>query len=253
MAHQIDLNCDLGESFGTYVLGNDEQVLKEITSANIACGYHAGDHQVMAQTVKRAVSAGVSIGAHPAFQDLQGFGRREIQTTPEDVYQLTVYQISALEGFCRIEGTTLQHVKPHGALYNMAGRDPVLAEAVAAAVRDVDKNVILFGLSGSELVTAGEKQGLRVAKEAFADRTYQADGSLTPRSKDNAVIHDADTAVRHVKQMILEGTCTAVDGKIIPMEVDTLCVHGDNPRALSFTRSLRKMLLEEDIQIRSFS
>lgn len=253
MAPQIDLNCDLGESFGAYVLGNDEEVLKEITSANIACGYHAGGHQVMAETVKQAVAAGVSIGAHPAFQDLQGFGRREIQTTPEDVYQLTVYQISALEGFCRIEGTKLQHVKPHGALYNMAGKDPVLAEAVAAAVRDVDKNIILFGLSGSELITAGEKQGLRVAKEAFADRTYQPDGSLTPRGRDNAVIHDADTAVRHVKQMILEGTCTAVNGKVIPLEVDTLCVHGDNPQALSFTRSLRRMLLEENIQIRSFS
>ncbi|RKD76416.1 UPF0271 protein [Sinobaca qinghaiensis] len=253
MEHYIDLNCDLGESFGPYVLGNDEEVLKEITSANIACGYHAGDYRVMAQTVKQAAAAGVAAGAHPGFQDLQGFGRREIQTSPEDVYQLTVYQVSALQGFCRIEGTAMQHVKPHGALYNMAGRDPGLAEAIASAVYDVDKSLILFGLSGSELVKAGERQGLRVAKEAFADRTYQPDGSLTPRGRDNAVIHDADTAVRHVKQMILEGTCTAVDGTIIPLEVDTLCVHGDNPQTLAFTRSLRHMLLEEGIQIRSFT
>lgn len=253
MAHHIDLNCDLGESFGPYVLGNDEEVLKEITSANIACGYHAGDYRVMAQTVKQAAAAGVSAGAHPGFQDLQGFGRREIQTSPEEVYQLTVYQISALQGFCRIESTAMQHVKPHGALYNMAGRDPGLAEAIAAAVYDVDKSLILFGLSGSELVKAGERQGLRVAKEAFADRTYQPDGSLTPRGRDNAVIHDADTAVRHVKQMILDGNCTAVDGTIIPLEVDTLCVHGDNPQTLAFTRSLRHMLLEEGIQIRSFT
>ncbi|WP_252312151.1 LamB/YcsF family protein [Sinobaca sp. H24] len=253
MAHYIDLNCDLGESFGPYVLGNDEEVLKEITSANIACGYHAGDYRVMAQTVKQVAVAGVAAGAHPGFQDLQGFGRREIQISPEEVYQLTVYQVSALQGFCRIEGTAMQHVKPHGALYNMAGRDPGLAEAIASAVYDVDKRLILFGLSGSELVKAGERQGLRVAKEGFADRTYQPDGSLTPRGRDNAVIHDADTAVRHVKQMILDGTCTAVDGTIIPLEVNTLCVHGDNPQTLAFTRSLRHMLLEEGIQIRSFT
>lgn len=246
----VDLNSDLGESFGAYQIGQDEKILELISSANIACGYHAGDHNVMAKTVKLAAEKDVSIGAHPGFPDLLGFGRREIQTSPEDIYHFVVYQISALKGFCQINHVPLVHVKPHGALFNMGAKDPVVAEAIATAVHDVDPSLVLFGLSGSELIKAGLMAGLTVANEVFADRTYQPDGTLTPRTKSNAMIHDPLLAVEQVISIVKTGKVQAVDGSIVPLKADTICVHGDSPNALLFVEQLRDLLMKEGIQIK---
>jgi 5-oxoprolinase (ATP-hydrolysing) subunit A len=248
---RIDLNCDLGESFGAYKIGQDDFILDHISSANVACGYHAGDHNVMAETVKMAKEKKVSIGAHPGFQDLMGFGRRAIQTSPEDIYHFIIYQISALKGFCHLHDVPMKHVKPHGALFNMAAKDPVIAEAIAKAVYDTDPSLVLFGLSGSELTKEGAKLGLDVANEVFADRTYQPDGSLTPRTQTNALIHDTDKAVEQVLQMVQAGTVTAVDGSTISIKADTVCIHGDGENALAFAQNLRKTLVNEGISIKS--
>ncbi|WP_366248075.1 5-oxoprolinase subunit PxpA [Terribacillus aidingensis] len=248
----IDLNSDLGESFGAYTIGNDEEVLKYISSANIACGFHAGDHNVMLETVKTAAELGVGIGAHPGFPDLAGFGRREMKLSPKEIYNLVVYQVGAMQGAAKACGTYVQHVKPHGALYNMASKDSAIAEAIATAVHAVDSKLVLFGLAGSELVRAGEKAGLNVAQEVFADRTYQADGTLTPRSQANAMIHDVTVAVDRVIRMIQEGKVTAVDGTDINIQADTICVHGDEPEALQFVQQLRERLQAEQITIQNF-
>lgn len=248
----IDLNSDLGESFGAYTIGNDEEVLKYISSANIACGFHAGDHNVMLETVKTAAELGVGIGAHPGFPDLAGFGRREMKLSPKEIYNLVVYQVGAMQGAAKACGTYVQHVKPHGALYNMASKDSAIAEAIATAVHAVDSKLVLFGLAGSELVCAGEKAGLNVAQEVFADRTYQADGTLTPRSQANAMIHDVTVAVDRVIRMIQEGKVTAVDGTDINIQADTICVHGDEPEALQFVQQLRERLQAEQITIQNF-
>ncbi|KHF39090.1 5-oxoprolinase subunit PxpA [Halalkalibacter okhensis] len=243
----VDLNCDLGESFGAYKIGQDEEVLNFVTSANVACGFHAGDHNVMAKTVKMAAAKGVKIGAHPGFPDLLGFGRRLIETNPEDIYHFVVYQISALKGFCDIEGVRMQHVKPHGALFNAAATDQTVAFAIAKAVYDVDPNLVLFGLSRSELTKAGVNVGLTVANEVFADRTYQANGTLTPRAHEHALIHDVRLAIEQVLMMIKTGTVKAVDGTIVPIEADTICVHGDSEKALEFIQELRRTLKAEGI------
>ncbi|WP_102707817.1 LamB/YcsF family protein [Terribacillus saccharophilus] len=248
----IDLNSDLGESFGAYTIGNDQEVLKYISSANIACGFHAGDHNVMLETVKTAAELGVGIGAHPGFPDLAGFGRREMKLSPKEIYNLIVYQVGAIQGAAKACGTYVQHVKPHGALYNMASKDSAIAEAIATAVHAVDSKLVLFGLAGSELVRAGEKVGLSVAQEVFSDRTYQADGTLTPRSQANAMIHDVTVAVDRVIRMIQEGKVTAVDGTDINIQADTICVHGDEPEALQFVQQLRERLQAEQITIQNF-
>ncbi|MFP7170702.1 LamB/YcsF family protein [Terribacillus sp. 7520-G] len=248
----IDLNSDLGESFGAYTIGNDEEVLKYISSANIACGFHAGDHNVMLETVKTAASLGVGIGAHPGFPDLAGFGRREMKLPPDEIHNLVVYQVGAIQAAARACGTCVQHVKPHGALYNMASKDSTMAEAIAKAVHAVDPDLVLFGLAGGELVRAGKRVGLRVAQEVFADRTYQPDGTLTPRSQANAMIHDVAIAVDRVIRMIREGKVTAVDGEDISIQADTICVHGDEPEALRFVQQLRERLQAEQIEIRNF-
>ncbi|WP_078430029.1 5-oxoprolinase subunit PxpA [Alkalihalobacterium alkalinitrilicum] len=245
----VDLNCDLGESFGSFVVGQDELVLAQITSANIACGYHAGDHNVMAKTVKMAKEKGVSIGAHPGFPDLIGFGRRVIQTEPSDIYHFVIYQIGALQGFCKVNDVEIRHVKPHGALYNTAAKDPKVAEAIAQAVYEIDPSLVLFGLSGSELIKAGLNVGLTVANEVFADRTYQPDGTLTPRTHQNALIHETDTAIQQVLMMVKEGTVKTVDGSYAPIQADTICIHGDGPSALDFARSLRETLVAEGVNI----
>ncbi|MFC0560250.1 5-oxoprolinase subunit PxpA [Halalkalibacter alkalisediminis] len=245
----VDLNCDLGESFGTFVVGQDKLILEHITSANIACGYHAGDHNVMSKTVKMAKEKGVSIGAHPGFPDLLGFGRRVIQTDPTDIYHFVVYQISALKGFCQIHDVDMNHVKPHGALYNVAAKDPLIAEAIAKAVYDTDRSLVLFGLSGSELIKAGSQIGLTVANEVFADRTYQPDGTLTPRTHNNALIHNIEEAVEQVLTMVKTSTVLAVDGSIIPLQADTICVHGDGPSALDFAKKLQEVLVKEGVKI----
>ncbi|WP_100371714.1 LamB/YcsF family protein [Bacillus sp. FJAT-45037] len=247
---QIDLNCDLGESFGSYTIGQDELILDHISSANIACGYHAGDHNVMAKTVKMAKEKGVSIGAHPGFQDLMGFGRRVIETSQIDIYNSVVYQINALKGFCQLYNVRMKHVKPHGALYNMAAKDAGVAKAIAEAVYDADATLILFGLSGSELTKKGEELGLTVAHEVFADRTYQRDGSLTPRTQTNALLHDTDEAVKQVLQIVQTGTVVAVDGTTIPIKSDTICIHGDGEHALAFADSLNKIITTNGIKIK---
>ncbi|MBT2657060.1 LamB/YcsF family protein [Bacillus sp. ISL-18] len=246
----IDLNCDLGESFGAFKIGNDEEVLKHISSANIACGYHGGDHNVMFETVSRAKKYGVQIGAHPGFPDLAGFGRREMKLAPREIYNLVVYQIGALDAVCKANGTNLVHVKPHGALYNMAARSREMAESIAQAVFDVNPELVLFALAGSELAKEGKERGLLVAGEVFADRTYQPDGTLTYRVEPNAMIHDSAFAITRVIRMIKEGKVEAVDGSDIAIQADTICVHGDDPQALEFVSKLKQAFQQVNIQIR---
>jgi len=238
----IDLNCDMGESFGAYTIGADEAVMASITSANVACGYHGGDPGVMRRTVRLARDAGVAVGAHPGFPDLVGFGRREIRMAAQDVEDMVVYQIGALAAIARSEGLPLSHVKAHGALYNMAVTDNRLAEAIARAVMVVDPALIFFALPGSELARAANGLGLQVALEGFADRSYEPDGSLTPRSRAGAVIHDVDAVVARALRMVRDGVVTASDGSTLEMRVDTMCTHGDTPGAQSLTRALRTSL-----------
>ncbi|WP_078378561.1 5-oxoprolinase subunit PxpA [Sutcliffiella halmapala] len=245
----IDLNCDLGESFGSFVMGNDELILPYLTSANIACGFHAGDPQVMYRTVQFAKENQVAIGAHPGFQDIQGFGRRNLPLTPDEIFHLVLYQIGAMEAFCKAHQTTLHHVKPHGAMYNMAATNYTLAYAIARAVKVFAPSLILYGLAGSELIRAGEDLGLQTASEGFADRTYQNDGTLTARTQPNAVIHDVDVAVQQVLQMVEHGTVTSLDGEMVKLHVDTICLHGDNEQAILFAQQLHGQLLHKGIQI----
>lgn len=245
----VDLNCDLGESYGLFKIGNDEEILKHITSANIACGFHAGDHNVMMETVKMAKAHGVKIGAHPGFPDLHGFGRRDMHLTQQEIYNLVVYQIGALEAVARTCGTKVFHVKPHGAMYNMAAREKHVADAIAEAVMDVNPQLVLFGLAGSLLVKAGEEKGLRVAHEVFADRNYQPDGTLTPRSHADAMIHDTENAIKRVIRMIKEGKIAAIDGTDFKINADTICVHGDEPQTLEFVVRLKQALINEEITV----
>jgi len=247
----VDLNCDMGESFGTWTLGADAQVLEHVSSANIACGFHAGDPAIMHHTVAGAFARGVAVGAHPSLADLQGFGRRAMRVTPDEVYDLVLYQIGALAGFCRALGGRLTHVKAHGALYNMTAGDAALAEAVACATRDFDPSLILFGLAGSELVRAGRSLGLSVANEVFADRTYQSDGTLTARGRPDAMIQDLGAALAQVERMMREGRVKALDGGDVVLEVDTICIHGDQPGAVVFARELRALLARLGVAVRA--
>jgi 5-oxoprolinase (ATP-hydrolysing) subunit A len=249
MDYQVDLNCDMGESFGAYKMGNDEEILDLITSANVACGFHAGDPSVMKKTVRMALEKGVGIGAHPGTPDLAGFGRRAMAISAEEAYDLTMYQIGALDAFIRAEGGEMQHVKPHGALYNMASKDASLSEAIAEAVYAVNPGLILFGLSGSELIRAGEKIGLRTASEVFSDRTYQPDGSLTNRREANALITDPDTAAAQVVRMVKEGKVKTVDETDFALRAETVCIHGDGVTALEFARRLKGLLPEEGVRV----
>lgn len=245
----VDLNCDLGESYGAYTLGRDAEILKHVTSANIACGFHAGDPATMRRTVKLALDNGVAIGAHPGLQDLIGFGRREMDISPEEAYDLVVYQIGALWGFVRAEGGALQHVKAHGALYNMAVRSEPLARAIAEAVYRVDPSLVLFGLAGSELIAAGKRAGLRTASEVFSDRTYQADGSLTSRRLPDSVITDDDRALAQVIRMVAEGKVRTQQQTDIDILADTICVHGDGVRAVEFAGKIRSSLSEAGLAV----
>ncbi|WP_033543176.1 LamB/YcsF family protein [Planococcus sp. CAU13] len=247
MTFKVDLNCDMGESYGVYTLGRDEEILDYVTSANIACGFHAGDPATMRKTVRLALEKDVAIGAHPGFQDLHGFGRRDFQLSAQEIYDLVVYQIGALSGFITAEGGLMQHVKAHGALYNMAAKDPVYAEAVAEAVYDVNPALILFGLAGSELITAGNKIGLRTASEVFADRTYHADGSLTPRSEPGALVTDANEAIVRVVRMVQEGKIQTMQGSDAELKADTICIHGDGVNALTFAQKISQSLQEAGI------
>ncbi len=241
MTKTIDLNCDMGESFGAWTMGQDDAVLVHVSSANIACGFHAGDPATMRRTVDAAVARGVAIGAHPSLPDLAGFGRREMRVTSDETYAMTLYQIGALAAIARAAGSTLHHVKPHGALYNMAAKDRALADAIANAVRDFDDALILVGLANSELPRAGEAAGLTVAHEAFADRRYEADGSLMARSKSGAVIEDVEAAVAQAVSIATRGEVESPNGPL-RIRADTICVHGDRADAATFARGLREAL-----------
>jgi UPF0271 protein len=249
----IDLNGDVGESFGAFTIGADADMMASITSANIACGFHAGDPAVMRRTVRLAQDAGVAVGAHPGLPDLGGFGRREMRVSPQEVEDMVLYQVGALAAVASSEGATLRHVKAHGALYNMAARDRDLAEAVARAVRGFDSSLVLFGLAGSELVRAGIAAGLKVASEGFADRAYEPDGSLSPRSHAGAVVEDVEIVVRRGVRMAAEGTVTATDGSEIRLHFDTICLHGDTPGSVELGRALRAGLERAGVVVRRFS
>ncbi|TQR37535.1 LamB/YcsF family protein [Brevibacillus brevis] len=245
----VDLNCDMGESFGAYQLGNDQEILSYITSANVACGFHAGDPATMRKTVQMALKSGVAIGAHPGFADLVGFGRRNMEISPEEAYDLVVYQIGALQAFVRAEGGVMHHVKPHGALYNMAATRPALAESIALAIYKVNPELVLYGLAGSELTRAGEKIGLITAHEVFADRTYQQDGTLTPRSQPNAIISDQQQSLQQVIRMVCDGRVLTQQGVDIPIQADSICIHGDGAHALAFAQGIREALAGAGITI----
>jgi len=247
----IDLSCDMGEAFGNYTMPNDEALLDYISSASIACGFHAGDPAVMQNTVAAAIKKGVAIGAHPGLPDLQGFGRREMQISPKEAYQMVLYQIGALYAFVKAAGGRLNHVKAHGALYNMAGRDPALARAIVDAVHDFDPGLILFALAGSEMVVAAKKTGLAYASEVFADRTYQDDGSLTPRTRPDALITDEEQSLKQVLMMVNQQQVISSSKKTITLKADTLCLHGDGSHAVEFAKTIHKTLVDEGVAIKA--
>lgn len=250
--YQIDLNCDLGESFGRYTLGMDEEVIPYITSANIACGYHASDPVIMEKTVQMAAANGVHIGAHTGFPDLLGFGRRNMNLSPKEAKTYTMYQIGALAGFCRAAGVPLHHVKPHGAFYNMAAKDYGLACAICEGIASIDTNIILLGLSSSQMEKAAKDVGIPFRQEVFADRAYEDDGSLVARSKPGAVITEEDLAISRVVDMVKKGKVTSINGKEIAIKADSVCVHGDGVKALAFVKLIRKVLKEEEIEVKAF-
>lgn len=246
---KVDLNCDLGESFGNYKCGLDEEVIRYISSANVACGFHASDPLVMAQTVAMAKADNVAVGAHPGYPDLVGFGRRNMNVAPKEVKAMVQYQVGALMAFCSANGIRMQHVKPHGAMYNMAGKDEALAAAICEGICEVDPDLILLGLSGSKMLEAAGKTGLKSAKEVFADRAYEEDGSLVARSKAGAVITDEEIAIGRVVSMIKYGKVTAITGKEIAVDADSVCVHGDGIKAVEFVKKISERLRSEGIII----
>jgi UPF0271 protein len=248
---RIDLNSDVGESFGAWSLGDDEALMQVISSANIACGFHAGDAAVMRRTVELARAHGVAVGAHPGFQDLAGFGRREMRCSPREVEDLVVYQVGALAAIAAAQGLRLQHVKAHGALYNMACVDQSLAAAIARAAASIDISLVLFGLPGSQLLLEGRRAGLPVAAEVFADRAYLADGTLVPRSRAGSVMHDPTEVVRRAVRMARDRSVTSVDGTVVPLEVDTICVHGDTPGAAALAAAIRGALEADGVRVES--
>lgn len=248
---RVDLNSDLGESYGRYTIGMDERIIPLVTSANVACGYHASDPVVMQRTVREAKKAGIGVGAHPGFPDLMGFGRRNMAVTPEEAKAYVKYQLGALQAFAKAHGVKLQHVKPHGALYNMAAVDEKLAKAMCEAVYEVDKDIIFMGLAGSKMITAAEEVGLKAASEVFADRAYNDDGTLVSRKLPGAVIKDKELAIKRVVRMVKEGKVESINGKDIDIKADSICVHGDNPKALEFVKNIRETLEKEGVTISS--
>ena len=247
MAGKIDFNCDMGESFGMYKLGLDEEVIKYITSANIACGFHAGDPMWMRHTVRLAEQQGVAVGAHPSYPDLTGFGRRNMAVTPDEAKNDVIYQIGALAAFT--ESKRLQHVKPHGAMYNQAVNDEALARAICEAVLEVDPEMILVALAGSPWIAVAEEMGIRVAREIFADRALNPDGTLVSRSKPGAVIHDTGEVVERSIRMVTEGKALAVTGEEMEVQADSLCLHGDTPGAVEMARALKEGLESSGVEI----
>jgi len=244
---KIDLNCDMGESYGAWKMGDDAGIMPLITSANIACGFHGGDPATIRKTVRLAVDNGVAIGAHPSLPDIQGFGRRVMKISPQDMYDLVVYQAGAVEAFARAAGSRLHHVKCHGALYNMAATDEGLSEAMARAAKDL--GVMVYTLSNSTMMKVVKKQGLQAIAEVFADRGYSDDGTLAPRDKPGGMIEDAKKSVEQALGMIEGGYVTSLSGKRVPVAADTLCLHGDQPGAVLFAKELRKKFAEKGIQL----
>jgi len=239
----------MGESLGLWRIGNDAELMRYISSANIACECHAGDAGTMRETVDLALRSGVEIGAHPGFPDLQGFGRRSMSLSPQEVFDVVLYQVSALKGICEARGGRLHHVKPHGALYNQAARDPEIASAIAGAIKSLDSRLILYGLSGSSLISEAKEAGLKTASEVFADRRYENDGSLTPRSGTDAVITETSEAAAQALGLVLEAAVTAVDGSSVAVAAETICTHGDGENAVSFARALSDELAARNIAI----
>lgn len=248
---QIDLNCDLGEAFGNYSFGGDKDILPLITSANIACGFHAGDANVMNETIQLAKRHNIGIGAHPGLPDLQGFGRRKLDMSPEEVYNIVVYQLGALNGFCQIHDVKMNHVKPHGALYQMGAKDKSIASAIAQVVYDFDKTLVFVGLANTLLISEAKKLGLKTASEVFADRRYEDDGQLVSRKEPDAVISDSDEALNQVVKMVTENKVISKNNKEITLQADTICVHGDGAHALEFVTKIREKLTKEGIDIQS--
>jgi UPF0271 protein len=248
---RIDINCDLGESYGVFKVGNGEKIMPHITSANIACGFHAGDPMTMAQTINLAKKHNVAIGAHPGYPDLLGFGRREMQLTLEEVKNYTIYQVSALQGFARTAGVSLQHVKPHGALYNTAAKDEKLSKAIMDAVKALNRNLIIFAPLNSAFAKVAVEGGLRVAYEVFADRAYNPDGSLVSRKHPNAIIQEPQKVMERAIKMVKEGTVLAINGEVVNLgEVHTICVHGDTPTAIELAKALKKGLIKAGINVK---
>jgi 5-oxoprolinase (ATP-hydrolysing) subunit A len=248
---RIDINSDVGESFGAYTIGHDAGLMRSITSANIAAGFHGGDPSVLRETIRLAKTHGVAVGAHPGFPDLVGFGRRELNVTAKEAEDFVLYQIAAVTGVAWAEGVPVQHVKPHGALFNMAVRNPELSAAIARAVVAINPKLILFGLPGSEILKAGRAAGLRVAAEVFADRAYEADGSLASRRKPGSVIHDPDAVVARAVRMAKDRTVVAVDGSVVPLEADTMCVHGDTPGSDDLAAKIRAGLEASGVTVKA--
>jgi 5-oxoprolinase (ATP-hydrolysing) subunit A len=247
--HAIDLNADLGESYGNFTVGHDAELIPLLTSANLACGFHGGDPRVMDHTVAACSAAGIAVGAHPSFPDLVGFGRRVLEATGEEVEADVLYQMAALDGFCRRHGVALQHLKPHGALYNHANRTPDVARGIAAAIASYDPQLLLVCQFGTELARAGREAGLKVAYEGFVDRAYNAEGTLVSRSVEGSVYHDRGRATEQALRMVSEGTVVAMDGTLVDAPADTLCVHGDNPHAVEFITALRDRLAAAGIAL----
>lgn len=250
MKLQIDMNCDLGESYGAFKIGNDEKIMPHITSANIACGFHAGDPMIMAQTVNLAKKHGVAVGAHPGYPDLLGFGRREMRLTLEEIKNYTIYQVSALQGFAKIAGLNLQHVKPHGALYNTAAKDEETSRGIVDAVKALDSSLIIFAPPKSVLAKTATNAGLRVAYEFFADRAYDADGTLVSRKQPNSIITNPSTVLERTLKVIREGKVLAANGETVTLgKVHTICVHGDTPTAIKLTEVLKKELVKSGVEV----
>ena len=248
---KIDINSDLGESFGNYKIGNDAEVMKFISSANIACGLHAGDPVVIERTIKLALENQVGIGAHPGYPDLQGFGRRSIKLNPDEIRSIVLYQVAALKSMTEALGGKLQHVKAHGALYNDASVNKEIAAAIAHAVYQIDPELIFMGLANSVLIDAAKELGLKTASEVFADRAYTKEGTLVSRSLQGSVIHDSNVCNKRVLKMIQEQKVTDIEGNDIPINADSICIHGDNPAALEMAKSLKKHLENNGIRIQA--
>ncbi|MCJ8161226.1 LamB/YcsF family protein [Acinetobacter zhairhuonensis] len=248
----VDLNSDLGESYGSWKMGNDDQILPLVTSANIACGFHAGDPLGILKTVRKAVELGVTIGAHVSYPDLVGFGRRNMQLSRDELIADVLYQISALDGLAKVAGSKVQYVKPHGALYNTIAHDQVQAAAVIDAIKIYNSELVLVALASSNLVDQARKAGLNVVSEAFADRAYNSDGSLVSRRLEGAVLHDAALVARRVVSMLQKGGVESIDGKFTPIQADTICLHGDTAEALDMAKAIKTELQQHDIQVGSF-